>query len=153
MAAARDVRNRAEGRATGLHDPDLDVPLAPARPAASAPVGVEFYQRLVANPFLGFFGVLVWFALLEAAFRAQRRDLIVGALVSLWLVRYLWQYHCLDCGRTGRLSRWREHACEGVNARRLAGRPRWWRGPTPGVQTALWVVLAAALLAAWFLRP
>ena len=48
------------------------------------------------------------------------------SLASLVLVVFLFQYHCLDCGATGRLSRWRDHACD----RRVAARRR--HGSTRG---------------------
>jgi hypothetical protein len=102
---------------------------------------------LVANPFLGLVGLVAWFAAVRTWVFNETPSLstiVLCGLGAVLVVRPLFQYHCLDCGRTGRLTRWREHACERVIARYLAGRPRRLRGPTPGVQTFLWILLSLA---------
>ncbi len=65
--------------------------------------------------------------------------------MGLGLVGYLLQYHCLDCGATGRLFRWKWHACPSVRARQQTGRPRRFRGPNPVLQTVLWVYILMGL--------
>lgn len=140
-------------------DPEFESPVAPgARPLDFEP---EAYLRLVANPFLALFGFLVWLRVLLGIVTmfAGRRELmgplapIIGVvmLAFLWLLLGLFQFHCLDCGKTGRLSRWREHACPPSVERRLSGRRRRLRGPTPPVQILLW--LWGLLMLGWFLVP
>jgi hypothetical protein len=113
------------------------------------------YQRLVANPFLALLGLIVWFAALRQALAIRNLPLTGLALFGLVGVGYLLQYHCLDCGATGLLFRWREHACERVRARQRTGQVRRLRGPNPVFQTVLWgylltgmAILAAAVLLA-----
>jgi hypothetical protein len=99
---------------------------------------------LVANPFLAVFGTVVWFAALRATVQAKRLDLFFASLLGGLLIPCLFQFHCLDCGRTGHVARYGRHACAHVEARRQAGTPRRFRGPTPMTQTKLWIVVLAA---------
>jgi hypothetical protein len=93
---------------------------------------------------MAYLGLVVWFGTLgRAMLRESLSGMVIFVTGALFLMRSLLQFHCLDCGRTGRLARWREHACERVVARQLARRPRWFRGPTPGVQTVLWTLIVA----------
>jgi hypothetical protein len=112
-------------------------------------------QRLVANPFLAIFGLIGWFALMRQALAVRSLPLFGFALLSLGVVILLPQYHCLDCGATGLLIRWKSHACESVRLRQECGQARRIRGPNPWVQTVLWCYLLAALavLAAAVLLP
>ncbi len=129
----------------GLHDRDFDLSRGGAeRTRGVRPVSPE-YQRLVANPFLAILGLIVWGWALAGAVESRRLDVAVLVAASVLGVRYLLQFHCLDCGRTDRLSRWRGHVCSRVQDRITGGRPRRFRGPSPGRQTFLWAV---ALLAA-----
>ncbi len=59
-------------------------------------------------------------------------------LAAVVLVVFLLQYHCLDCGATGRLTRWRDHLCGPVRLRSQAGGPLRVRGLSPVAQTVLW---------------
>jgi hypothetical protein len=122
----------------GVHDRDLDPPRARRTRASARVPSIHDYQRLVANPFLAVFGVIVWLAALRQTTEMRRLDLFCFAVAGLALIVPLFQCHCLDCGGTQRLTRWRTHRCERVEARRLAGRPRRFRGPTPPTQTVLW---------------
>src|SRR5262245_51062076 len=93
--------------------------------------------------------MLGWLYLLVLVFQKLRRipalfgplapAVVLAFAVLLWLIPGLFQYHCLDCGRIGRLSRWREHTCVRSSWRRAAGRPRLFRGPPPLVQVVLWL--------------
>jgi hypothetical protein len=98
--------------------------------------------RLLANPFLALLGLIGWYTLMRYALVARRLDVFLPALASLALVVFLFQYHCLDCGTTGRLTRWQDHACRRPAA---AGRRGWgwgWRWvPSPVVQTSWWFYL------------
>jgi len=131
----------------GLHDRDFDLSRGEAgRPRVVRPVSPE-YQRLVANPFLGLLGLIAWGWALTGAVAARRFDFAMPVAASVLGVHFLLQFHCLDCGRTDRLSRWRGHVCTRVQDRLAAGRPRRFRGPSPGRQMFLWAVgLVAACL-------
>jgi hypothetical protein len=115
------------------------------------------YLRILSNPFLGLLGLLGWFVVVRWLIAALRRSpeltvplspilvvLVVAALFGL--TPALFQYHCLDCGATGRLSRWRTHLCPASNLRRQSGRHRWLRGPSPFVQNIIWFWLVLTAL-------
>jgi hypothetical protein len=128
-------------------------------------VAPERYLRVLANPFLACAGLVAWLLVVDWLRRLYVRDpqlmgplaplLVILALVGLFgLVPRLLHFHCLDCGRTGPLSRWREHSCSLSNLRRQAVRPRRLRGPSPFVQVILWLwallwVLSALHGAGW----
>lgn len=112
----------------------------------------EAYLRLIANPFLAFTYFVTWLIALHQSvlgqFSGPLSPMLVAILIAgLSLFPVLLQYHCLDCGGSGRLLRWRKHACYLSIARRDAGRRRRFRGPTPPIQVLLWfwVVIAAAV--------
>jgi hypothetical protein len=118
----------------------------------------EAYLRLVANPFLGICGFLAWIGLVILFGRHWFDDPARGlytplALLALGVLPFalplLFHYHCLDCGATGRLTRWRSHVCPASSERRRYGRPRRLRGPTPPTQVVLWfwAVLTFGMLA------
>jgi hypothetical protein len=130
-----------------LHDPHLD-PM-PSRHAANGQVGSPWspqeYQRLVANPFLALLGLVFWFAALRQALATRNLILVGLVLLGLIAVAYLLQYHCLDCGATGLLFRWKRHACERVRSRQTGNQVRRFRGPNPTTQVLLWVYLLGGL--------
>ena len=112
-------------------------PSSTRRPPAGRSVYADdprAYQRLVVNPFLAFLALIGWVALMRFGYRERLLPAFLLAQVLPVLAYFAVQYHCLDCGATGRLSRWKDHACESVVARRLAGRPRRFRGPNPRSQ-------------------
>lgn len=99
----------------------------------------------MANPFLALAALIAWLAALRRALAS--RNLVLSAIVVLaflGVVRAL-HFHCRDCGGTGWLFRWRDHACDAVLTRQRANRVRRWRGPTPTVQMALWMYLFVSL--------
>ena len=109
----------------------------------------EAYLRLVANPFLAFAFVDVWLIVLHESVVGEFAGplmpiLVVVLLAGLGLVPSFMHYHCLDCGKSGRLLRWRKHVCHKALARREAGVRRKARGPTPPVQVILWIWLTMA---------
>jgi hypothetical protein len=112
----------------------------------------ESYQRLVANPFLGFFAIVAWMAvvliLFQGIFGPFTPMAAILMLAALALLPPLFQYHCLDCGATGRLTEWRRHMCPSVAERRLEGRTRRIRGPAPPIQVLLWLWVLMALIVA-----
>jgi hypothetical protein len=112
----------------------------------------ESYQRLVANPFLGFFAIVAWVLGVLILFKGVLGPFTPMAallmLAALALLPPLFQYHCLDCGATGRLTEWRRHMCPSVAERRLEGRTRRLRGPAPPIQVLLWLWVLMALIVA-----
>jgi hypothetical protein len=119
------------------HDPDLDPPRGVPATYRRPPLPQE-YQRLVANPFLALFWLIVLSGVFRNAVDLKSLPLLGVAVLGLVVAGYLLHYHCLDCGATGRLFRWKEHACPSVVARQQAGRVRRIRGPNPYLQTILW---------------
>lgn len=130
-----------------VYDDELDPPPSPRREPSDHPP--YFFQRLIVNPFLGVLGMVAWYAVLRYFVLHKQLLPLIPAFASLVGVFFLLQYHCLDCGATGRYSRWSDHACDRVVARRESGRPRRFRGPNPRTQLVLWLYLlmAIALLA------
>src|SRR5947209_899655 len=102
-------RHTVQPAPTG-HDPEFHPP-HPTR-LIELDHAPEAYLRLVANPFLGGFVFVVWLASviwvingsgwLEGVFAPL---VILVLIVGLFFIPFLFQYHCLDCGATGRLSR------------------------------------------------
>jgi hypothetical protein len=134
--------------ARGLRDPDLDLPTGHSVRRRQRRHGTyQGYQRLVANPFLALLATIAWFFLIVQIVKSKQLVLFWPALVSVVLVVFLFQFHCLDCGTTGRLTRWRDHACEPVRLRYEAGFSRRVRFPNPVVQTVFWfyVLLMVAI--------
>ncbi len=155
---------------SGPHSPPLPSPLRDPEFASTTatsietgdliPSGIapEYYIRLIANPFLGFAGLVGWLMGLIWVFGQLRQNLeMIGPmspiifavlLACLALLPGLFQYQCLDCGRSGRMSEWRRHACPSSALRRLTGRPRRLRGPPPPIQVVLWLwfLLMAGLI-------
>jgi hypothetical protein len=112
------------------------------------PENPENYLRLVANPFLAFFGFILWLVALVWVVNLKIERELIGPmlpiiaivfLAALWKVWALLQYHCLDCGHTGYMKYWREHLCAASAHRRDSGRRRRFRGPSLVVQMVLWL--------------
>ena len=149
MAEARESTDAANPGSGGLFDREIDPPPGLARARGfGAPRPIQHFQRLLANPFLAAAGMIGWAAVLRKAFDYDRIDLVVLVFLLVFPVFYLFQFHCLDCGATASILWWRSHQCVDVARRRAAGRGRWLRGPSPMVQTVLWVIffLVAVLL-------
>src|SRR5215217_5054790 len=104
------------------HDPELDA--STARPPVRLDPDFSRHQRLVANPFLALAALVPWFAAVRLALLDRNLPLVLLLLAGLAGIACLLQFHCLDCGTTGSLFRWRGHACEGAVARQLTGRAR-----------------------------
>jgi hypothetical protein len=143
MATTQESADMANPGPAGLFDREID--LDPARVRAGRPrrshgaIPIQRFQRLLANPFLGATGIVAWVALMRKVVEYQRIDLTVVVLLLVVPLGYLFQYHCLDCGATALVTRWRSHRCAAVELRRASGRGRFLHGPTPMVQTVLWV--------------
>lgn len=136
----------------GAHDPELDPPPV-RRPERLAP-DFKRFQRLIANPFLALAALVGWFFGLRQALDARSLPAVLALAASLGGVVFLLHYHCLDCGATGWLFRWRTHACPRSLARQREGQPLRFRGPTPTTQLVLWgyALLIGTLLALVVLR-
>jgi hypothetical protein len=128
-----------------IHDPDLDPPRGLRTGLPRTPPFPQEFQRLIANPFLALFWLVLLFTILRQALSVKSLPLVAITILGLVVAGYLLQFHCLDCGATGRLFKWKEHACPSVVARQQAGRVRRFRGPNPYLQTILWGYLLGAL--------
>jgi hypothetical protein len=130
-------------RRTRPADPDFDRLTGPTRGLRGF-VPLE-HQRLVVNPFLAVLGLLglIWLAW-QLAFSPV--PVLSGvALFLILLLRYLIQYHCLDCGRTEPYPRHRGHACPGVFARWSEGQTSQIPYPTARAQLVVWGWLLGAV--------
>jgi hypothetical protein len=133
-------------RRPDLADPEFNAD--PAAPVRLRDFDPSDHQRLVANPFLAVFLLLVWwFLALWLLLRGPFPPLAVASVIPLILLPRALQYHCLDCGRTGSYTRRHRHACTAVvvrwNERR---KPRF---PIPSAETQLvfwWYVVGSATL-------
>jgi len=130
-----------------LSDPDFQPTVAPPR-LAVADDAPEDYLRILANPFLAFCGFMIWLKALVSLFGLKANRELYGPLApiiaivflaALWGLRSLLQFHCLDCGKTGRYLNWREHECLRSTERRYTGSYRRWRGPSPFIQLVMWL--------------
>jgi hypothetical protein len=139
-----------------------DPEFRPARRARrDGPAGEDprYYVRLVANPFLAAFTVLLWIVLLRWLWSARippfvQPMVIFGMIAGLFAPFLFLHYHCLDCGATGRIASWQDHECEAVALRRRERKRRMFRGPTPPMQVVLWLwvcVVVAFLVSRAFL--
>ena len=124
----------------GVSDPALDFLPRNLNQSIREELRIEAYQRLIANPFLGVMALGGSCLAINAAIEVQQLDLEVLAASTLIVSRWLFQFHCLDCGSTGWLRRWRDHECHTVRGRLASNRPRRIRGPKPSTQTVLWFV-------------
>lgn len=131
-------------------DPEF-APATEVRAAPPAGVAPESYLRIVVNPFLALAGLVGWVLVVREC--ARQSDLIgplvpflvLLGLASLRLVAALLHFHCLDCGTTGRLSRWRSHRCPRSDQRRVLGRPWGLACPPPFAQLLIWMWAIATL--------
>jgi hypothetical protein len=132
------------------YDPDLDPARPGSLPPGPAPLGFEDFQRLVTNPFLAVFWLIILFGLMREALAMKSLPLLGVTTCGFLVLGHLVQYHCRDCGSTGPIFRWRSHACTSVLARQQTGRARRIRGPNPSVQLVLWVyaLIAGGILVA-----
>jgi len=104
------------------------------------------YQRIVVNPLLGVLAWVATTALLSVGVRRRSLALFLSGL-SLLVVGFLvHQFHCLDCGATGWLVRYRSHACPKVLARYQEREFRRFRVPNVATQITIWFYLLAAVL-------
>lgn len=127
---------------------DSEFDPSPGLPSRLRDFNPPEHQRLVINPFLALLALigLIWLA----------RELAISPLpglaglvvVPIFVLPYLIQYHCLDCGRTGCYVRGRDHACVSVLARWRERHRSRFPFPTAWAQLVVWGWLlgAAALL-------
>jgi hypothetical protein len=104
------------------------------------------HQRIVVNPFLA---VLAWVAVLgmmRKSLEIRSMPLLMAAFGLMLFACLLLQFHCLDCGATGWLARWRNHACPAVVMRVLSGETPRFPGLSVMAQLIAWFVLVGAVL-------
>ena len=128
-----------------VFDPDLDP--QPRRSLDPAHVTIAPYQRLIVNPFLTVLVFVIVVGIVRIAIQTETAGLFALAVGLLVVDVFLVQYHCLDCGATGWLRRYRRHTCPTVIARWQRGEHRRIRGPSVKLQLAGWLVLLAAAAA------
>ena len=126
----------------GIFDRDFD-----AQPRRRIPTPEDppyEYQRLVVNPLLT---VLAWNAFLALLRTVVPRPDTAGLVVDIVvfaLALLLIQFHCLDCGATGWLFRYQQHACPRVVARWQNQVVRRFHGPRLRIQLIAWFIVTAA---------
>jgi hypothetical protein len=133
-------------------DPDFDPP--PASSVRLRDFNPLEFQRLVINPFLAVFGLLIlaWLAFQLA--NTEFPPLFLLMLLPLALLHHLIQYHCIDCGRIGRYHRRERHVCRAVHARWHEGHPSRFPFRSSRAQLVIWCWIIASvallvLLQAW----
>jgi hypothetical protein len=127
-----------------VFDPDLDP--QPQRPARLDRASIVAFQRLIVNPFLAVLLFVVIVAIWRMSFARRSPGLFQLGVVLFTVDVFTVQFHCLDCGATGWLLRYRRHACPTVLARWQRGeRPRF-RGPGVRLQLTSWLILLAGAL-------
>jgi len=129
-------------------DPEFDaLPASPVRLRDFDPLE---YQRLVVNPFLAVFGLIVLGQVARWLLLSSFPPLAIATALPLVMLHHLIQYHCLDCGQTGRYHRRRRHACPAVFARWHDGRRSRFPFPSSWIQLVVWgwLLASAALLLA-----
>jgi hypothetical protein len=125
-----------------VYDRDLDP--QPRRSLDPAHVSIAPYQRLIVNPFLAVLVFVIIVAIALYAIRTEILGLFPFLVILVLLDPFLVQYHCLDCGATGWLIRYRKHGCPTVVARFQLGEHRRFRGPSVKLQLVGWLVSLAA---------
>jgi hypothetical protein len=122
---------------------DRDLDPAPRRSRDPASVSIAPFQRLVVNPFLTVLLLVIIVAILRFATQTQNTALFQIGIGLILVDVLLVQYHCLDCGATGWLIRYRKHGCPTVVTRFQRGEWRRFRGPSVKLQLAGWIVILA----------
>lgn len=119
------------------------------------------YRRIVFNPLPAPIPLTVWLWVAgnavgwaQAILPVPWPEVVAGLVLGVWLLLCLlilpWaiRFHCLDCGATGRATRWKQHLCPKVVARIFAAREARWRPPGAIVQGLFWVWVMAFAVAA-----
>ncbi len=126
-----------------IFDRELDP--QPQRPAGPDRNTVVPFQRLVVNPFLAVLVFVIIVALWREAVTRRMPALFQLGVGLLIVDVFLVQFHCLDCGATGWLLRYRRHACPPVLFRWQHAEWRRFRGPGVRLQLAAWLILLASV--------
>ena len=124
-------------------DPEFDPsPPAPVRLREFDPL--EF-QRLVVNPFLAVFGLVVLVEVGRGLGGSELPPLAILVVIPMAMLHHLIQYHCLDCGRTLWFRARRRHTCDPMLARWRERRSGRWPLPDLGTQMMLWFIVIGTL--------
>jgi len=122
---------------------DRELDPQPQIPARADSASVLPFQRLLVNPFLAVLVCVIIVALWREAYARESRWLFQLGVALTIVVVFLFQYHCLDCGVTGWLLRYRQHACPTVVSRMQRREWRRFRGPGVRLQLAAWLIFVA----------
>jgi hypothetical protein len=117
--------------------PDLDFEPLPTRTPILYEIEPGEYQRLVVNPFLGVFGLILLAWCIRRLLESSFPPIAVFLLLGLLLLPSLIQFHCLDCGQTGLYLRRKRHTCPSVVTRWTEDRSS--RFFTAHLQLVIWV--------------
>ncbi len=123
---------------------DRDLDPQPRRSLDPARVSIGPYQRLIVNPFLSVLVFVIIIAIARAALQTETLGVFPFLVFLILADVFLVQYHCIDCGATGWLLRYRRHGCPTIVSRFQRGELRRFRGPSVRLQLVLWLVFLAA---------
>jgi hypothetical protein len=127
-----------------LFDRDLDP--HPRRSLDPEHISIAPYQRLIVNPFLSVLLLVIIIAIAQKAIQTETFGIFPLLVILILIDVFLVQYHCLDCGATGWLLRYRKHGCPTVVTRFQRGELRRFRGPSVRLQLAMWIVFLLVAL-------
>jgi hypothetical protein len=125
---------------------DRDLDTYPATPPRIPLEMLPQFQRIIVNPLLGVVTWLAVVALIRTAVKSRSLALFVFGLCLLFAAFFFQQFHCLDCGATGWLFRYRRHVCPAVVERLAQGPVRRWRVPSVKTQMTIWFYLLAGAI-------
>jgi hypothetical protein len=133
-------RRRAE-----LTDPDFE-PLPPPARVRLRSFNPRDHQKFVVNPFLAVLGLILLGKLAVLLVFSGFPPFAISLIIPLAFLPHLIQFHCLDCGKTGRYLRKDHHACSTIHARWDEDRSS--KFPSSKAQLTLWAWLlgSAAIL-------
>jgi hypothetical protein len=130
--------------AAGRFDRDFDS--NGGRPARNREQSLDVHQRIVVNPFLTVLGWVAVSGLIYKSIQIKSMPLFLAGNGLMFFACVLLQFHCLDCGATGWLLRYRSHACPSVVLRSQNLAVRRFRGPGVKAQIVAWSVFTALAL-------
>jgi hypothetical protein len=134
-----DAKEALVEPAEGTFDREFDS--NPGRPAHTRPESLEQHQRIVVNPFLTVLAWVAGFALIRESLQARSLPRFDLGVLLLFVAFFLLQFHCLDCGATGWLFRYRSHACPAVVMRCENQDVRRFSRPRVKTQLIAWFLL------------
>jgi hypothetical protein len=125
---------------------DRDVDSNPGRPPRRPVESLLEHQRIVVNPFLAVLGWVAVFGIIRRSIQIKSMPLFLAGDGLLLAACLLLQFHCLDCGATGWLLRYKKHACSAVVMRAQNLVTRRFRAPGVKAQLVAWCVFTGSAL-------